>query len=76
MLPRSTALAVAAAIAAAGISAQVAAGGAPSVWPYPRGPAGNPPRQDPAAAARALSAAEAKRARRAARNLRRAGVRA
>lgn len=72
MLPRSTALAVAAAIAAAGIQAQVVAGGAPSVWADPPGPAGNPPRQDQAAAARALSAAEAKRARRAARNLRRA----
>lgn len=72
MLPRSTALAVAAAIASAGIQAQVAAGGAPSVWTDPPGPRRSPAPRDPLIDARALSAAEAKRARRAARNLRRA----
>ena len=84
---RSHSLALAAAaLAAAGVHAQVAAGGV-SVWNDPtrlhRGPAPSDPlrpegyagsRADRCDAERRLAAADAKRARRAARNLRHAGV--
>lgn len=72
MNPRSLAIA-AAVLAAAGVHAQVAAGGGVSVWTDPRGPRRAPAPRDPLQDARALAAADAKRARRAARNLRRAG---
>lgn len=68
MLKRS--LAIAAALAAAGIHAQVAAGGAPSVWVDPRGPRRHPAPPNPLQDSARLAAADAKRARRAARNLR------